>query len=326
MRIRRRTKRRVKRAFLALPLLAAGGFLYLVLRSPSSAPPANISVDRSAANVERGRYLFTAVAACDRCHSGRDFSKLNGPVIASRRGAGRAIEERGLPGEIVAPNLTPDAETGLGRWSDGEIVRAIREGIGIDGRALYFMMPYPYYRRMSDEDVRALVAYLRSLNPVRSALPRTRVSFLTRILMKGEPQPVLGEIPPVDPGAGEVYGEYLATIAACEECHTPRSWWGKDTSMRFAGGRFFDTAYGQVYSANITSDEATGVGAWDYKRFEERMRHHSQYAEKGAPAAAADQFTVMPWESYAQLNDEDLEALFLYMRAIKPVTNPVSRR
>jgi mono/diheme cytochrome c family protein len=321
MRIRRKTKRRVKRVLLAIPLIAAGWFLYLMVRRPASAKPSSIRVEMEGVRIERGAYLFTAVAACDRCHSQRDFTRLHAPVVPGGRAVGRIIDDRGLPGLVVAPNLTPDRETGLGAWTDGEKIRAIREGISKDGRALYSLMPYFYYRRMADEDVASIVAFLNSLAPVRNPLPKTNLSFPAWVFVKGEPQPVVSAIPEPDPGGGAVYGEYLATLAACEDCHTPVRRGSKILPQLFAGGRLFDTPYGQVYSTNITQDANTGIGAWSYQRFEERMRQHRQFGGEAPPKAGGDRFTVMPWDAYAQLTDEDLEALFVYVKAIKPVSN-----
>jgi hypothetical protein len=156
---------------------------------------------------------------------------------------------------------------------------------------------------------------------VRAALPKTRVSFPAWVFIKGEPQPVVSPIPPVDTGGGAIYGEYLATLAACEECHTPVRRGSKYLARRYAGGRLFETPYGQVYSSNITPEPNTGMGTWNYRRFEERMRHYRQFGAEGPPKAGAERFTTMPWESFAEIADEDLEALFLYLKALKPVTN-----
>src|SRR5579863_10698562 len=143
--------------------------------SPAIAPPANIVVDKSPARVERGRYIYTTFGDCDSCHAERDYSRLYGPVDASRRGAGAVIPFQGLPGRIVASNITPDPETGIGTWTDGEKIRAIREGISKDGHALHPTMPYPSYRYMSDEDVQALVAFMDQLPPIRNPLPKTEL-------------------------------------------------------------------------------------------------------------------------------------------------------
>ena len=151
--------------------------------SPQIAPPANIVVDKGPARVERGRYIYTTFADCDNCHAERDYSRLFGPVDASRRGAGAVVPFAGLPGRIVASNITPDRETGIGTWTDGEKIRAIREGIGHDGGVLFPMMPYTQYRYMSDEDVQSLVAYLNTLKPVSTPVPRMKVPLMISLMM-----------------------------------------------------------------------------------------------------------------------------------------------
>jgi len=323
MRVKRRTWRALWTALKWLPVLAAAALLYIYIRPPSRAQPADIRVDASPERIERGQYLFTALADCDGCHSERDFSRLGGPVVSSGRGKGMVMPLEGLPGRIVASNITPDKETGIGSWTDGEKIRAIREGIGKDGRALFPLMPYEQYRSMADEDVQALVAYMNALPPVKNALPRTEVSFPASIWIKSNPAPVTHEVPTPDPDGGEIFGEYLATLANCEGCHTPAIGRNPDTSLRFAGGRIFATSFGTVASANITPDEATGIGSWTITQFLERMRQYRRYDAQAPPVAGPGDFTWMPWAAYSRLSDADLEALFLYVRSRTPVSNRV---
>ena len=135
---------------------------------PALAPPANITVDISPERVARGKYLYTVVADCDSCHGERDYSRLYAPVTAS--GKGSVLVLQGLPGKMVAPNLTLDRETGLGSWTDGEKIRAFREGISKDGHPLHPTMPYPSYFYMSDVDVQSLVAYMNGMPAIRNRL------------------------------------------------------------------------------------------------------------------------------------------------------------
>ena len=174
-------------AAVALVIFAAAGvgFGYLYLRKPAVAPPPAIQVEMTPERIERGRWLFGNLAACDGCHSERDFTRFGGPVVDGGLGKGFVFPaELGMPGTVVAPNITPDKETGIGAWTDGEKIRAIREGIGRDGRVLFPMMPYPNYRRMSDEDVYSLVAFLNTLAPARSSLPRTKIDFPVSMLFR----------------------------------------------------------------------------------------------------------------------------------------------
>jgi mono/diheme cytochrome c family protein len=318
-RFRRRTKRFFKRLLLSTPFLAIGWFFYLLLRSPSSAPAATIAVDMSPQNVERGQYLFDAICACGSCHSERDYKKFAGPIDPKGIGKGQEMPFNGLPGTITAGNLTRDKETGLGNWSDGEKIRAIRDGVNKDGRALYPLMPYQYYRYLSDEDVQAIVAYMDSLPLAKSQLPRTSITFPTSMWIKGLPSPVF-RVPPVDPDGGEAYGDYLTRIAACESCHTPLKGFQPDLNQRFAGGRDLDAFYGVVTVANITPDEGSGIGGWNYLQFEKRMRDYQNY-RGNPPAITPKDFTLMAWESYSKMTDHDLESMFLYLRGVKAISN-----
>jgi mono/diheme cytochrome c family protein len=319
VRLRRKTKRFLGRLILASPLFLIGWLLYLLFRSASSAPPENITVEMSPARVERGHYLFESICACGSCHSQRDYKKFGAPVKDTGIGRGQEMPFNGLPGAITAQNLTPDKETGLGDWTDGEKIRAIREGISKDGRALYSLMPYQYYRFLSDEDVEALVAYMDSLPAIKNPLPRTRVSFPTTVWLKSVPVPVF-HVAAADPDGGEAYGEYLVRIAACESCHTPRSGFQPDLQKRFAGGVETDSFFGSSISANITSDMGTGIGSWVYLQFEQRMRAYARYEGKPPDVAPSD-FTLMPWENYAKIDDHDMEVMFEYLRGVKPVSN-----
>jgi hypothetical protein len=321
MRIKRRTKRFFKRVLMAIPILLLLTAIYMVLRRPASAPPSSVRAPMQPDRIERGRYLFTTLLDCDGCHSERDFSRLGGPVIAGTRGKGGTIQLEGLPGEVYAPNITPDKETGIGNWTDGEKIRAIREGISKDGHMLFPLMPYSGYKYLADFDVLSLVAYMNTLPPVRNYMQRTKISFFVSVMMKGVPQPVTKTIPQVDSGGGEIYGEYLVSIAGCEECHTRQSRGQIDASMRFAGGREFATPMGTVVSANITPDKDTGIGKWDFIRFRDRMQAMRQYKDHELPKVGPERFTLMPWIAYSSLNDHDLESIFLYIRSRRSISN-----
>src|SRR5262249_1159625 len=170
--------------------IAASGLTYLYVRKPAMAPPVAIRVDMSPERIARGKHLYERVMDCDGCHSQGDIARFGRPVIEGH-GKGYVFPaEMGMPGTVVASNITPDRETGIGAWTGGEKIRAIREGIGRDGQALFPMMPYPYYRNLSDDDVQSLVAYLNTLPAVRNPLPRTSLQFPVSLMIKGVPQPV----------------------------------------------------------------------------------------------------------------------------------------
>jgi len=129
---------------------------------PSARPLTSRQFERTPQRVERGRYIFHSMAACVDCHSEHDVSKPGSPILAGMEGSGEVLPFDGLPGRVVAPNLTPEPQTGSGNWTDDQLALSIREGIGHDGRALFPMMPYGFYRQMSDEDLASVVVYIRS--------------------------------------------------------------------------------------------------------------------------------------------------------------------
>jgi len=305
----------------------AAGLAYLYFRSPAMAPASGIKVSMAPERVARGQQIFEHIGDCDGCHSGHDYTRIGLPVDRAKRGAGLVLSSiiTGLPGVVVAPNLTPDPETGLGTWTDGEKIRAIREGVDREGHALFPMMPYTNYRNMSDEDAESLVAYLNSLPPVRNPLPATKIRFPVSLFIKTVPKPV-GHVPPVDRTNRLKYGEYLVTsVSGCGGCHTPADKGQPVPGKDFAGGQVFEApSIGTVRSANITPDPETGIGKWSEDFFVKKFGEYREYAVNGSPKMSGpDQFTVMPWLSFSQLPEEDLRAIYTYLRSLKPVYNAV---
>jgi hypothetical protein len=132
----------------------------------------------------RGQYLVQNVTLCILCHSEQNFKAPGTPIIPGTLFAGIHFDEEGLPGDVYSANRTPDAETGAGAWTDDQWARAIREGIGHDGRALFPMMPYEHFRSMSDEDVAAVIVYLKTIQPIKHREPSTKLVFPVNYLIK----------------------------------------------------------------------------------------------------------------------------------------------
>lgn len=297
---------------------------YAVVRPPASAPPKDVKVAPTAERLARGKHLYEHVLGCDHCHSEHDWTREQFPILPGRKGVGQVLPpEMGLPGKIVAANITPDPETGLGKWTDGEKIRAIREGVSRDGRALFPMMPYQEYAHLSDEDAYALVAYLNTLQPVRNPLPRSEVAFPVSVLMKSAPAPVSSVAAP-DPGDTYKYGEYLAVVSGCTSCHTPMEKGQPDHSKFLAGGHEFRAGPFLVRSANISPSRETGIGAWDEQRFMAKFQSYRGFdLEKGA-TVTQQTFTVMPWANFAQMEDRELRAIYHWLSRQKPLTNVVN--
>jgi mono/diheme cytochrome c family protein len=314
----------VVRLFFVLAVIAGAGFGYLKTRKPAMRPAPDIKIERTSQRVERGRYLFESVLDCAGCHSPRNMAVYTAPVIEGRVGSGFSFpRELGLPGDVVAPNVTSDPETGIGQWTDGEIIRAIREGVSRDGSPLFSFMPYQAFARMSDEDTYSLVAYLRSLPPVRSTLPRTKLDFPASLLASFDPMPVPGPVSAPDPADRVKHGEYLVTIAVCGACHTKMDKGKPIQGMEFAGGEEFRLAGYLVRSANITPDEETGIGKWSEDRFLAKFKGHANMTPDKAPAHNQTNFTLMPWMEFAKMTDDDLKSIYAYLRTLKPIHNSV---
>jgi mono/diheme cytochrome c family protein len=275
----------------------------------------NRTFERTPERLYRGRYLAESAFGCIDCHSEHDFKKSDAEVIHDAALAGAEIIMKGLPGRIVAPNLTSDPETGLGRWSDDEIARAIREGIGRDGRALFPMMPYPHYRSMSDDDLASVIVYLRSLPPVRNALPATELIFPVKYLIRSAPQPITSPVPAPDVSTPEKRGAYLVEVSGCADCHNPVDRNGLPIpGMEFSGGQVFEGPWGRVASANLTPDP-TGIPYYDETLFMQAIRTGAVRTRQLNP--------IMPWPLMRKQTDEDLQAIFAYLKTLKPVQHRV---
>jgi mono/diheme cytochrome c family protein len=262
-------------------------------------------------NVKRGRYLVEGIAACGNCHTpkGPDGNSVPGKHLAG----GFEIQE-GF-GVAVTPNITPHRTTGIGAWSDGEIIRAIREGKGRDGRTLGPPMPYGFYRGLSDTDVKAMVSYLRSVPAVEHRPPKSRYTVPLPPSW-GPPAGVVRDVPKRDPVK---YGAYLAgPVAHCLECHSPPGPGGApDLTKLGAGGFVFRGPWGVSYSANITPDAETGIGTWTESEIVASIH--------GARRGGGRVLPPMPVDYYVRgISKADLKALVAFLRTLPPIRNAVA--
>jgi len=256
--------------------------------------------------LRRGDYLVHAVMHCMGCHSKHD-AKANPPVLAAKEGSGQVLFEKDNF-RLVAPNITSDPETGIGKWSDDAIARAIREGIAADGTTLFPVMPYEHFHDLSDEDLASIVVFLRSVPPAHSDLPPNKIPFLFAHLIQTAPKPVTEPVPEPDKSHPAKYGAYLVKMATCSDCHTPLNpKFQPIPGMEMAGGNPIEEG---VNSANITPD-ASGIGYYDEALFVQTMRTGSVRARKLNSA--------MLWWVFRNMTDDDLKAMFAYLRTLKPV-------
>jgi len=298
---------------------------------PRQRPPLDITVEVTPALVARGTYLAEHVLLCNDCHSERDWSIYGGPPLppfgAGRECMTRQTETIGVrvsegqgnfPGVLCIRNITPDPDSGVGNWTDGEIIRAMREGVDHVGKGLFPIMPYFIYRSISDQDAAAIVAYMRALEPVRAERPERDIDFPMSMLIQLFPEPLDGPVPHPDESDPVAYGEYLATIARCGFCHTPRQGQGKEgiPGKEFAGGVPFVLGSRETPSKNLTP-HATGIGPWTKDAFIARFR---QFGDRH-PVATPEENTLMNWSAYAGMTEEDLGAIYEFLRSLPPVTS-----
>jgi mono/diheme cytochrome c family protein len=293
-------------------LLSAG---YTVRKTPTSTDSARnpvISFNPTVARLERGRYLVEGPAHCFQCHSEIDWQRPGAQPKSGRKGAGTVFIEDGLEW-LIAPNITPDKETGAGNWTDAQFVRALREGIGHDGRRLFPIMPYMNFREMSDEDLASVVVYIRSIDPVRNSLPKTVIPEPAKAHLPPH-QPFNASVPGPDLSDPVARGNYLVKLGNCMSCHTPMNAKGPMLQMAFAGGMRFTGAWGEVSSANITPD-ASGIAYYDEAMFVKTLRTGQVGARKLN--------SLMPWGYFRNMTDEDLKAIYAYLRTVTPVQHRI---
>lgn len=264
----------------------------------------------TAALVARGEYIVRNVAVCGSCHAAD--RNVDGPLSG-----GREFKDWRL-GTVRAANVTPDSSTGIGTWSEAEIVRAIRTGQRKDRRLLAPVMPYEWLHEMSDADAFAVAAYLKSQPAVHHEVHQSpNLSFrFARAVFLG---PKRGESVIGPPRAVTAsYGEYLTQHAGlCAECHTPRSGLraSPDRGRLFAGQSHPPSGF-PAKPANITPDSETGIGRWSEADFLQTLR-------TGVNPQGVELDPFMPWHQVGRMTDDDLRAIYRYLRTVRPVHNQI---
>lgn len=257
--------------------------------------------------LERGRYLVEVAAFCGACHAARGPGGL--PIPGGELAGGRVMQLRGI--RAVVPNITPDPETGIGRWTDAEVAASIRDGRRPDGSLIGPPMPTDLYRGISDRDLAAMVAYLRATPPVRNRV-EGRSSFPFPLVPHGPPVASVPDPPQDDPVAR---GAYLAgPLAHCTECHSPPlAGERRDWSRTGAAGVVFDTPSGPVVAPNISAHPDLGLGRWtDEQVIAALTRGTSADGRRLAPPMSA---RAPVW---SRLTERDLRDIVAYLRSIPP--------
>ena len=273
---------------------------------------AMLPVGRAAAETpeQRGAYLVTTIAACGNCHTPKDAASK--PIPGAESSGGFAFDIP--PGHAVAANITPDPETGIGKWSDAQIVAALRDGRRPDGTTIGPPMPFEFYRGIADQDAAAIAAYIRSVTPIRHAVEKSQY----KIALPPAYGPSVGHVEAPPRSDKVAYGGYLAgPLGHCMECHTPFKKPGQiDMSRLGAGGRDLPDPDkkpgGSVVSRNITPDPENGIGKWsdaDIKRA----------ITEGVRPDGAKLVRTMAFDWYARIAPADLDALVAYLRSLPPL-------
>lgn len=255
--------------------------------------------------LERGAYLVKGIGTCGNCHTPR-----GGPLKGREMAGGNKFGGDKAPFTSYSANITPDRETGIGKWTDEQIIRSIREGKRPDGSTVGPPMPVNLYRNLSDTDARAIVAYLRSLKPVKNKVRKS----IFRIPLPKAYGPTLvkvGDVPRNDPVR---YGAYLAgPVGHCIECHTPQIKGRFDYANQLGlGGRTFYGPWGASISRNFTSHPKYGLGKWTDAQIKRAIT-------EGVRADGTRLKPPMAYHMYKTISDKDMSAIIAYLRSLKPL-------
>jgi mono/diheme cytochrome c family protein len=314
--------RRVALALALLIVLAGAAFAVYVAsrqRLHFNPPEPQISASADSAVIARGHYVVRVVGNCAACHGAPDQLQayLAGADVPLSGGFTFKIP----PGEFRVRNITPDAETGIGAISDGKIARALRFGVGHDGRAL---LPFMEMQGLSDEDLAAAISYLRTQAPVRNRVPDHHYNLLGMIVRATVlANPVGPKAPPPHQsprGATVENGRYLAgSVANCWACHTRRDPnTGELTGTLYGGNTELADDFDPKrtwHPPNLTPDPKTGRSAiYTEDKFVARFR-----AGRVIPGSP------MPWQAFRLMTDDDIRAIYRFLRTLPPVENDVGQ-
>jgi mono/diheme cytochrome c family protein len=268
-----------------------------------AAAPAR-AADSKQALIKRGDYLVNTVMTCGNCHTPKG---PQGDIMAKAFSGGLSWDEP--PFKVTAPNITQDKETGIGKWSDADIKHLLRTGQRPDGVQIAMVMPTGFYDIITERDMNAIVAYLRTLKPIKNTVPA--------------PVYKMPQVHHAFPGGEKSYTEamfreklkhgfYLATIAHCMECHTPMGPRGREFATRLGTGGFeFPGPWGTSVSPNITSSKTKGVGAWTDAEIKRAIT-------TGVDKDGKHLKPPMGYHYYAKMTDSDLNDLIAWLRTLPP--------
>lgn len=304
-------------AIVLFVILGAG--LYVNFSQPNVGAAPALTVSKDSLSIARGKYLANHVSVCIDCHSQRDWSAFSGPVVSGTEGRGGEVFDHnaGFPGKIYSSNLTP---ANLSGWSDGELYRAITAGVSKDGRALFPLMAYNRFGKMSSDDILSIIAYIRSLKPIPNAVPKTVLDFPVSLLNKLSPK--LAEHQPLPMASDTIkYGAYLVNAAGCVDCHSKQDKGQIIAGTEFGGGMEFRQPAGIIRAPNITKHQTAGIGSWAKELFVARFK---AYEKSPLTKIGKEELnSPMPWKMYSGMTEQDLSAIYAYLRSLPANPNQV---
>ena len=286
----------------------------LVLLLLVSLPAPSLAQAPSAAEIARGKYVFGATGGCG-CHT-----VPKQPVNAG----GRRYD--GPFGTVYSSNITPDKESGIGGWTDEQIVTATRLGRRPNGERLIPVHPYTTFNGMAADDLKALVAFLRSVPPVKRANQPKKISvpmfesvFLPAWLAAFAP---IESAPTAVPSSGVARGEYLVrAVAHCGECHTPRTMTMATDNTRFLAGNLKGPEDSEV--PNITPDKTTGL-QWSEEEIADYLGTGNK-PDGDVAGGLMGEVIEGTLSGYKDLTKADRLAIAKYLKTIAPIKNKIGK-
>jgi len=282
---------------------------FLELTEAQARPLTDRTFETTPERLARGEYLAEGLLRCFTCHSERDWNAPSALPIEATKGAG-AMYSVDPDTWITAPNLTPDDETGIGTWTDDMLARAIREGVGHDGRVLHPAMDYGSFRRISDEDLASVIVFLRSRPPAHNPLPATVLPMEQQQEFAARLSPITEPVPARDLTDPWERGRYLVLLGNCEGCHT--SWYSLRNPGLLGGGNPIERGEKIAFSTNITPH--TSGMAYPAEAFIQVIR-----TGKGGTLSP-----MMPWTVFQHLTDADLTAMHAFLQTMHPVAHHIN--
>jgi mono/diheme cytochrome c family protein len=298
-------------------------------------PTTAVKVSATPEMLERGGYIVNQNAACGACHTSREGGTFKdflekGESTDKFLGGGNYLVVEDI-GKVWIPNITPDVQTGIGGWSDDEIMRAVRDGIAKDGHLMMPMMPFASYQHMSDRDAEAVVAYLRSVPPVKLDKPRQETDlgvmgnfFIGHGVAHHLPAK---NVPEVSRANKVEWGKYVMRLGHCWECHSSKGMSPTDIDEKDFMAGYADPdpivikQMGKLYDRNLTPDVETGLGKYTAEQIKAALKNGTRLdGKKMAPPMSL----MIP--HFSGMTDEDLDALIAFLKSLPAVKNKIPER